>query len=616
MARALMGLIRDRHGTWCVQRKVPERLQIAVARFLKNGKSRQRHLKKSLGTKDLKAANIRATSVIAGFDRIFASATLVAAQDSAPPQQRQSLNGAEIARMAEALYGKLLADDEAFRFGGRAFVAEGAEWIRRNEKPDFELPYPIESVREYGWHPEQLAQQKEHLVEDLAWMQEALALGDITVVEDHVSLLLSDFQISLDRKSASYRELATLALQAYVRALQAIGKRNAGEPVETPKLTRGDLSASAAGGTLRDAFEGWNKERSRTAGTVHEYKRAVEMFIQMHGDLALTAIKKRHALDFRQALQMVPRIRKGALGKAPLTELSAWGQQHPDAQKVSPATVNKQLGAVQAIADWGNHNGIVPDDTPWGHPFEKMRIEEEQSERAPFVSSELQKIFDDPLFTSHEWPEGAQGAAGVWLPLLSLFNGARQAELAGLRVSNVREDETKGAPLIFIVAERKAGKSLKTKSSERVVPVHPQLVKLGFLKYVAERKRDGADAWLFPLIAPEHGRAKPQRRCAAWSKWWGGYLRRHVGVLDTAKVFHSFRHGFKDALRKATPDEELRDALTGHRGPKSVGRDYGAKEMLTRFGIKLLKNAVGKVAYQGLDLSRVRPLEVVKRTHK
>ena len=164
MARALMGLIRDRHGTWCAQRKVPERLQIAVARFLKNGKSRQRHLKKSLGTKDLKAANIRATSVIAGFDRIFASATLVAAQDSAPPQQRQSLNGAEIARMAEALYGKLLADDEAFRFGGRAFVAEGAEWIRRNEKPDFELPYPIESVREYGWHPEQLAQQKEHLV--------------------------------------------------------------------------------------------------------------------------------------------------------------------------------------------------------------------------------------------------------------------------------------------------------------------------------------------------------------------------------------------------------------------------------------------------------------------
>jgi integrase len=613
VARALMGLIQDRNGTWCVQRKVPERLQIAVARVLNSGKARQVHLKKSLGTKDLKAANIRATSVIAGFDRTIASAIVLAAQVSAPPLQRQGLNAAEIARMAEALYGKLLADDEAFRFGGRAFVAESVEWIRRNADADFELPYPIESVREYGWKPEQLAQQKEHLVHTLATMQEALALGDITAVQDDVSLLLSDFQISLDRKSASYRELATLALQAYVRALQAIEKRNAGEAVETPRLSRGALSIPAAGGTLSDAFEGWKLARSPTAGTLSEYQRAIDLFIQLHGDLALTAIMKSHARGFREALQKVPRMRKGKLLKAPLPELSAWGRQHPEAQKVSPATVNKQLGAVQAIAGWGNHNGVVPDDTPWSDPFQKMRVEEEQSERAPFISSELQKIFDDPLFTSHKWPEGAQGAAGVWLPLLSLFNGARQAELAGLKVSNVQEDDATRAPLIFIVAERKAGKSLKTKSSERVVPVHPQLVKLGFLKYVAERKRDGADAWLFPLIAPEHGSAKPQRRCAAWSKWWGGYLRGHVGVRDTAKVFHSFRHGFKDALRKASPDEELRDALTGHRGPKSVGRDYGSKEMLSRWGVKLLKKAVEKVAYQDLDLTRVCALQVVRR---
>jgi hypothetical protein len=47
-----------------------------------------------------------------------------------------------------------------------------------------------------------------------------------TAVEDDVSLLLADFQINLDRKSASYRELGMQALRAYVRALQAIDKRN------------------------------------------------------------------------------------------------------------------------------------------------------------------------------------------------------------------------------------------------------------------------------------------------------------------------------------------------------------------------------------------------------
>jgi hypothetical protein len=69
-----MGLIRDRHGTYYARQKVPERLQAAVARVLDQGKDRQSFLKKSLGTKDLKAANVRAKSVVAGFDRVFGKA--------------------------------------------------------------------------------------------------------------------------------------------------------------------------------------------------------------------------------------------------------------------------------------------------------------------------------------------------------------------------------------------------------------------------------------------------------------------------------------------------------------------------------------------------------------
>jgi len=219
--RALMGLIKDRHGTYYAQQRVPERLQVAVARYLRNGKPKQVYQKKSLGTKNLRTANVRAKPVLAEFDRVLREAAALAVPKSTPPL-RSSLNAAEITRMSEALYGKLLADDEAFRFGGRAKIAETVEWIRRNENLDFQLPYPIESVREHGWHPEQLARQKEHMVHELATMQEALALGDITAVEDDVALLLADFEIYLDRKSAAYRELGMQVLRAYVRALQAI----------------------------------------------------------------------------------------------------------------------------------------------------------------------------------------------------------------------------------------------------------------------------------------------------------------------------------------------------------------------------------------------------------
>jgi hypothetical protein len=49
-----MGIIKDRHGTFYIQRRVPERLQEAVARVLNADETRRVFLKKSLGTKSLK----------------------------------------------------------------------------------------------------------------------------------------------------------------------------------------------------------------------------------------------------------------------------------------------------------------------------------------------------------------------------------------------------------------------------------------------------------------------------------------------------------------------------------------------------------------------------------
>ncbi len=611
MRRVLMGVIKDRHGTYHAQQKVPERLQAAVARVRGLERDKQVYLKASLGTKDVKAANIRAKHVLAEFDRIIREATALAARPLVTHQVlRTSLNSAEVTRMAEALYGKLLADDEAWRFGGRAFVAEGVEWIRRNTDADFELPYPLESVREHGWHPEQLARQKEHMVHELETMQEALALGDISAVVDDVALLLADFQIKLDPSSKSYRELGTQALMAYVRALQAIEKRNAGLPVETPKFTRDLMSAPVLGGTLRNAFEGWEKERSRPAGTVHEYRRAVEMFIQMHGDLAVVEIKRSHARQYREAIQAVPRHRTGKLRKATLPELSAWGLKHPGAPRVSAATVNKQLGAVMAIASWAHANGSIPEDTPWSDPFAKMSVQEDQSERTSFETAELQRLFAAPVFTRHEYPQGGRGSAAFWLPLLALLTGARQGELAGLTAADVQLDTETSTPLLFITEKVSRGRTLKTKTSQRVIPIHAELVRLGFLQHVGDvRSQEGNDAWLFPLVAPVKGKA----RSSTWSKWFGRYLRAQ-GVTDTNKVFHSFRHRFKDEARAGGVEVEVHNALMGQADASTVGGRYGAKEMLARFGVKVLQEAVAKVAYRGLDLSRVQPFEVGKRT--
>ena len=121
------------------------------------------------------------------------------------------------------------------------------------------------------------------------------------------------------------------------------------------------------------------------------------------------------------------------------------------------------------------------------------------------------------------------------------------------------------------------------------------------LEAIERRNRGEAikSAPLFPLLrpGPRGGYAE------GWSKWFGRYIRS-MGISNSARVFHSFRHSFKDALRAGGVGEDLNDALTGHSGG-GVGRTYGAKQMVHRFGIRRLTDAVAKVQYRGLDLSHL-----------
>jgi integrase len=390
-------------------------------------------------------------------------------------------------------------------------------------------------------------------------------------------------------------------LRQNVLALRAVKRRRLeGEPIPTPKLPDFTPRATENGETLRAAFAGWQKDRRPAPGTLTEYERAIELFIQLHGNLPVSAITRTHARTFREALQDIPRIRTGRQLKQSLPELAQWGREHPDAPRLSAGTINKIIGGVQAVSVWAHDHGIIPDNLAWHDPFGRMRLEEDDPEREPFTADELRTLFASPVFTRGKRPKGCQGEAAFWLPVLGLFTGARRGELAALTVEDVGPIENTKHIAFTFKADKKRGKTVKTKSSARIVPLHPELKRLGLLEFVAAVKRErGASAWLFPGISPDcNGGAK------AWTKWFGRYLAkvRIKGDSNTDKVFHSFRHTFKDALRQAGVAEDINDALTGH-SARTVGRDYGAKKMLRRFGAKALASAVSRVKYKGLDLS-------------
>jgi integrase len=108
--------------------------------------------------------------------------------------------------------------------------------------------------------------------------------------------------------------------------------------------------------------------------------------------------------------------------------------------------------------------------------------------------------FAASVFTKGERPTPGRGEAAFWLSLLSLYSGARRSELAGLRANDVQDVEH--VPCFIFIEDKKIGKKLKTATAVDTVPIHPQLITLGWLQHVdAIRRRDGATARLFPACA-------------------------------------------------------------------------------------------------------------------
>ena len=526
---------------------------------------------------------------------------------------RATLSDIEIRRIAEYFYAHELSADEELREDTRGsdplFVSVHRQLTEAGLQP--KSPFDLSSLTleaGHGLSPRMMRKINDDASDVLAVAQGKLATGDVSFIRYELNALLDVFQINLDPTSPAYRKLARAVMEAEVKALNAILARQRGEPFETPPLVSPSEQGAVAGGTLQEAFDGWKKERSPSRGVLAEYERAIRLFAELHGDLPVAQIKRTHARTFREALQDLPRHRSCWLRHTPLPELAEWGREHPGAPELGTPTVNKLLGGVQTVCLWAYDKGIISDEVHWADPFAKMRLPEDAPERDAFTVAELNTLFASPVFTEAERPKPGRGEAAFWLPLLSLYTGARQAELAALSVKDVTK--VGGVVAFVFVEEKAAGKSLKTRSSARTVPVHPQLVKLGWLGYVdVVRRCDGESAWLFPQVAPDVSGG-----VQAWSKWFNRHLRS-IGITDRRKVFHSFRHGFIDAMRSASVTDEISKALVGH-SSNSVHQRYGAKEMVRRFGMDALKRAVNLVHYRGLNLSKVRCGHQRKRVMK
>jgi integrase len=360
-----------------------------------------------------------------------------------------------------------------------------------------------------------------------------------------------------------------------------------------------ELPAETAENTLEESFKGFLKEWQKPKKTLHEMKATVRLFMELMGSDRRTAtIEKPHIEQFKNALSARPRAMTAKQRALSLPELLKTLDPDGDFEKVTPTTVGKAISFLNSFLDWCERNGHIAKNPAVGM---KPPGWKRTHSRLPFSSTELQRIFSAPIFIGCEsaakwWEPGKVVAEDerYWIPLLGWYSGARPAELGQLLVSDIKHH---GSITYFEINtinphsdDPEDAKRVKTWSSERVIVVHPDLIRFGFLDYV-ERIRRAGHKHLFPGLVNEKGEVQTD----AFSKWFARFLER-LGITDRRKVFYSFRHGFEDALRDAERDAEMRNVIMGH-ADKATRARYGRGHLISE-----VHKAVRRIKFEGVDL--------------
>jgi len=311
-----------------------------------------------------------------------------------------------------------------------------------------------------------------------------------------------------------------------------------------------------AGPSVGDLVDYWATQGEKRPRTLMEANTALRRLQEVTDGLPAHRVEKRHVVALKDALL---------------------------SQGLSVATIKKQLNLLKAV-----YEVAVSNDLAAANPFQGVKLVKpkvEQKARVPFDSDDLKRIFSSPVFTQGQRPAGGRGEAAVWIPRIALWTGMRLEEIGQLTVDDIREAD--GIPFIHVTDAGGQGKKLKTASSRRRVPLHPALIASGFLDYVAKMRAEHQTR-LFPLVSATPG----LQVTALWSKWFGRYLRKTIGIKDRRKCFHSFRHGFKDACRLCGIPKEIHDSLTGHVS-SDVGDGYGGDQ----YPLIPLNKAISQLKY-------------------
>jgi integrase len=351
---------------------------------------------------------------------------------------------------------------------------------------------------------------------------------------------------------------------------------------------------------ITDKKAGWKDENQER----HFRQDIFALFDELIGDTDTAKLTKAHSVAYKDAVLKIPanRNKKKKYRNRGIAELLKMDIPEPD--QFSNRNKAKYLQRLSSFLQWlakedyaqsGIHTplqGVITKDT------------EESEERDQYKAQDLKKLFNSRHYTSglHDLP------FKFWVPLIALFTGARENEICQLHTTDVYKEEETGTWVFDINEDDRENtkKSIKKGVHARIIPIHKQLIEIGFLDFyekVVKRKSKR----LFPEL-PHRGKNKYADKCQRWFN--NTYTNnRNCNINSPNTSFHSLRHTFSSRLDdEGVPDHHI-SMIVGHKpdGGVTVRRYIKKIELEKRNGY------VQKLNFDDcIDFQKIKPWHLQK----
>ena len=342
-------------------------------------------------------------------------------------------------------------------------------------------------------------------------------------------------------------------------------------------------------------------ERKRIEGKkikeIESDKRIVEEFIEIVGDIDFSTITKKEVSHYIDVQTKLPPNRKKSPKYRDLSIKEVMKLKLSQKEIQTPQNINKRITKLSVFGNWGVRQGLLITN-----PFSGMKfsVKKQPHTRQPFTADELRKIFKPETYLkwtihfSHPYRKDrvSNHLPYYWVFLLGIFSGMRTNEMCQLRLIDIKKQKN----IWFIFVEDTEETKVKTENAIRKVPLHPQLIDLGFIDYMTAQKKSKRGRLFWELSEDRDGFASHV------SRHYNQRFLPAVGVWKKyTKVLYCTRHTFINKLYSEMVDENVIKVLVGHEKEFTM-KHYGGDP----FTPERLLEEISKVSYSGINWKKLK----------